>query len=233
MSRSRLVHVPETRIGTWFLGTETWVTRVLEVALTDLERLIPVRWPSYPVIVDVGCGRGRSFQLLNARFNPERMLGIDVDDTLLAVAAKETRAAGLPVELIKATSCCLPMADRSADMLFCHQTFHHLVDQEAAIGEFFRVLKPGGILLFAESTSVYIRSWLIRYLFRHPMDVQKTAEEYLKLIRAAGFEIPETAVSFPYLWWSRSDLAVMENWFGRKSGPGRKETLVNAVAVRR
>ena len=102
----------------------------------------------------------------------------------------------------------LPLPDASVDLLFCHQTFHHLVDQDAAIAEFFRVLKPGGTLLFAESTRRYIHSWIIRLLFRHPMDVQKTAPEYLGLVRAAGFAVPDSQVSYPFLWWSREDLGL-------------------------
>ena len=36
-------HVPETAFGKWFLQTETWSIEVLEVAMKDLERLIPDR----------------------------------------------------------------------------------------------------------------------------------------------------------------------------------------------
>ena len=108
-----------------------------------------------------------------------------------------------------------------------------LVDQEGAIREFHRVLKPGGLLLFAESTRAYIESWLIRALFRHPMEVQKSAPEYLALIRSAGFEVPEDAVSLPYLWWSRSDLGLAERIFGVSPPAVREETLLNLVALRR
>lgn len=224
--------IPETRFGTWFLGTDTWRTQVLEVALADLVRLIPDRRESYPVIVDVGCGRGRSFPPLARHFRPDHMIGVDVDREMLEIAARDAEDKGLPVSFRFGTSCRLPLENESVDMVFCHQTFHHLIDHDAAIADFHRVLKPGGILLFAESTIAYIHSWLIRYLFRHPMDVQKTADEYLALIRGAGFDVPVEAVSFPYLWWSRSDLGIMENWFGRKPAPGHAETLVNAVAVR-
>src|ERR1700722_3573529 len=76
--RSR-IYVPESRFGVWFLGTETWAKHVLERALNDLESLIENRRASYPVIVDVGCGYGRSFEMLHDRFRPRRMIRNDVD----------------------------------------------------------------------------------------------------------------------------------------------------------
>ena len=226
------MYVPESRFGIWFLQTETWATHVLTRAINDLERLIDNRLPSYPVIVDVGCGLGRSFKLLHERFRPERMVGVDIDAAMLQRAAAEIAGEAFIVDLRQSTSSRLMMPAQSADMVFCHQTFHHLIDQEAALREFYRVLKPGGLLLFAESTRKYIHSWLIRYLFRHPMDVQRTAPEYLQMIRDAGFQIRPRSVSYPYLWWSRSDLGIAERWFGIKPPVEREETLVNLVAIK-
>jgi ubiquinone/menaquinone biosynthesis C-methylase UbiE len=225
-------HVPETRFGTWFLGTETWAIHVLQCAVDDLERLIQDRQPSYPVIIDVGCGWGRSFKLLNERFAPRRLIGVDIDPAVLAAAAAETARHGIAVELRQGSSARLPLASCSADMVFCHQTFHHLVEQESAMREFHRVLKPGGLMLFAESTKAYIESWMIRLLFRHPMHVQRSAPEYLAMIRAAGFEIDPRSISYPYLWWSRSDLGLKERWLGITPPAIRDETLINLVAVR-
>jgi len=226
-------HVPESRFGVWFLGTDTWAEHVLEEAVNDLERLIKRREPSYPVIVDVGCGWGQSFKLLNDRFAPRRLIGIDINPHLLSAAAAEAARQGIAVEFKQGTSSRLPLPDHSVDLVFCHQTFHHLIDQDGAIREFRRVLKPGGLLLFAESTRKYISSWIIRLLFRHPMEVQKSAAEYLRMIREAGFDVAPESVSYPYLWWSRADLGIMERWFGVAPSPGHEETLVNAVAVRR
>jgi len=226
-------HVPETKFGTWFLRTQTWTRHVLEPAVVDLERLIPERRDAYPVIVDVGCGWGRSFKLLQARFKPERMIGIDIDPDMIEAAANEAAKQGLNVEMRRGSSSALSLPDRSVDMVFCHQTFHHLIDQNRALAEFHRVLKPGGLLLFAESTRKYIHSWIIRLLFRHPMDVQRSAEEYLSMIRSVGFSFAPQEVSYPYLWWSRSDLGLMERWFGITPPARREETLVNLVAVRR
>ena len=119
-------------------------------------------------------------------------------------------------------------------MLFCHQTFHHITDQESAIKEFYRVLKPGGIMLFAESTKKYIHSWIIKWLFRHPMDVQKTADEYLALISSAGFQYQDRNISYPYLWWSRSDLGLLNRMlkFPLPKQGHREETLLNLVATK-
>ncbi|HEX9448947.1 MAG TPA: methyltransferase domain-containing protein, partial [Dongiaceae bacterium] len=122
------------------------------------------------------------------------------------------------------------LADASVDMIFCHQTFHHLVEQEAALAEFIRILRPGGLLLFAESTRKYIHSWIIRLLFRHPMHVQRTATEYLAMIRWAGFEVPAASISLPYLWWSRADLGILESWFRIRPPKDHEETLINLVA---
>lgn len=224
------LYVQESRFGTWFLKTDVWTKHVLERAINDLQRLIIDPHTAYPVIVDIGCGRGRSFKLLQQRFRPQSMIGIDIDPTMLEIAAAATTADRLPVTFKQAASWQTGLADASVDMVFCHQTFHHLVEQEAALLEFLRILRPGGLLLFAESTRKYIHSWIIRLLFRHPMDVQRTASEYVTMIRQAGFDVPAASISLPYLWWSRSDLGILERWFGIRPSKDREETLINLVA---
>lgn len=232
MQHSTALHVPETAFGKWFLKTETWRVHVLERAVADLVRLIPEPEASYPVVVDVGCGSGYSLPKLAQRFAPRELIGVDIDPQMLRTAGEEAARAGVAVRLVEASSSRMPLPDNHADLLFCHQTFHHLVDQEAALAEFLRVLKPGGILLFAESTRRYIHSWVIRALFRHPMEVQRTAPEYLQMLRSAGFVVPEASISYPYLWWSRADLGVLERFFGVQPKAQREETLLNLVAVK-
>ena len=229
-------HVPETAFGKWFLRTETWTVHVLERALQDLERLMPATAAtgrrSFEVVADVGCGYGRSLPKLHQRFAPTRLIGMDIEPEMLEASSKEVAAFGINAEFICCSSSNIALPDNSVDLLFCHQTFHHLIDQEKAIEEFFRVLKPGGVLLFAESTRRYIHSWIIRLLFAHPMDVQKTAPEYLALVRAAGFSVPDSAVSYPFLWWSREDLGLLETALRIKPKAVREETLINLVAVK-
>ena len=231
---STRLFVPETRLGFWFLGTQTWESRVIRVALEDLVRLIPAgARPARPVVLDVGCGQGKSFKPLHEHFAPRRLIGIDFEQACLEKAVKQAASDGVEVELQRGDVSALALPDESVDVLFCHQTFHHLTRQREALGEFHRVLKPGGLLLFAESTRAYIESWIIRLLFSHPMEVQQTAEQYMTMVREAGFRFGPENTSFPYLWWSRSDLGAAEFWgFGVPRPGEREETLINLVATK-
>ena len=226
-------YVEETRLGFWFLRSHTWQHHVLRVAINDLRSLFSDELPTAPVILDAGCGQGKSFQYLDKTFAPKRLIGLDADPLSLHLSAEEARRQGIDIELIGSDCAELKVADDSIDILFCHQTFHHLVQQDRALAEFYRVLKPGGYLLFAESTEAYIDTWVIRWLFRHPMHVQKSAAQYLEMIRDQGFEFEGQNVSYPYLWWSRSkDFGLLERVGLLKPKPvgQREETLVNVVA---
>lgn len=224
--------VEETSFGNWFLKTKVWKRSVLVRALDDLQRLIlPQAVATQPRVVDVGCGFGHSFAELAQRFSPSAIVGLDADPGLQERAGDEARACPCKVELKEANAARTGLPDASFDIVFCHQTFHHIVEQEAAMAEFFRILKPGGVLLFAESTKYYIHSLQIRLLFRHPMEVQKTADEYIAIVRNAGFSVPDNKISLPYLWWSRPDIGAFE-WMGFKVPTKRNETLVNLVAVK-
>ena len=226
-------YVEETRFGLWFLRSRIWQHYVLRAAINDLRNLFSEALPVNPVLLDAGCGQGKSFPLLRQAFAPSRLIGIDADPQSLAQSAEEAARQGMEVELIGSDCASIKVPDDSVDLLFCHQTFHHLVEQELALAEFYRVLKPGGYLLFAESTEAYIDTWVIRWLFRHPMHVQKSAAQYLQMIRRQGFEFTEQNVSYPYLWWSRAkDFGLLEHLGVCKPKPfgQREETLVNVVA---
>ncbi|MGH8616909.1 MAG: methyltransferase domain-containing protein [Burkholderiales bacterium] len=228
---SRAAFVEESRFGVWFLGTRTWHVHVLKRALNDLERMLQPRAPRYPDVLDIGSGHGASLLELAARFAPRRLISVDADPAARQRAAAAIARCAVPVECHAANAADLPLADASVDLVFCHQTLHHIVAQEAALQEFFRVLRPGGVLLMGESTAAYIRSWTIRFLFRHPMEVQRTAGEYIEMVRNAGFDLRPERISLPFLWWSRRDLGVKE-WIGMSVPKQREETLVNLVAFK-
>ena len=55
----------------------------------------------------------------------------------------------------------------------------------------------------------------------------------MAMVRASGFRFEARNTSFPYLWWSRSDLGAMERLgFGVPPPGEREETLINLAAVK-
>jgi SAM-dependent methyltransferase len=223
--------VRESRLGTWFLSTDIWVQYVLAVAVADLQRLLGPRSGRYRAILDVGCGCGKALPLLDAKFKPDVLVGVDLDPTAIQRASVEAARCRCRVELMVGRATMLEASTASFDMIFCHQTVHHVTDPESAIQEFHRVLKPGGVLLLSESCRPFTCSWPVRLLFRHPLGTQKSAEEYLALLRAGGFLFTSDDVSLPYPWWSRPDLGLLE-WLRLPLQLRRRETLLNVVAFR-
>jgi SAM-dependent methyltransferase len=223
--------VRDTRFGAWLVTSDWWARFVVREAFRQLLMLLGRRRRRYETILDIGCGSGAALTLLDRRFAPTRLVGVDPDPEMIARARRAARRCRCPVELKIGAAAALELADDSLDMIFCHQTFHHVPDPEGAALEFYRVLRPGGVLLFSESCSPFIRSWLVRVLFRHPMAVQRLAHDYLALLKGTGFCVDGDHVSTPYPWWSRSDLGVLE-WLGRPVSPRRGETVLNVVAFK-
>ena len=201
--------VRETRIGTWFLGTWMWRRHVLPGTIADLGTLLEGA-PDLGRVLDAGCGQGYAFPLLDRHFRPRHLLGIDIDPDLVERGGAAAAGCACPAAIRVGDVTALDLPDASVDTVFCHQSFHHLARQDAAAREFYRVLAPGGRLLFTESCRSFIFSWWVRLFFRHPMAAQKTADEYIALLRAAGFAIRPGDAIRPYPPWARTDFGLLE-----------------------
>ena len=188
-------------------------------------------------LLDLGCGEGRhsisAYLLADAE-----IVGLDLGLNDLKTAKNRLQEFLMPANkggycaFIQGTGHQLPFADNAFDHVICSEVLEHIPNYASFLSEIQRVLKPGGLLLFAESTRAFIHSWIIRLLFRHPMDVQKSAEEYREFIEQAGFDCAANATSYPYLWWSRADLGLVEKLLGPRPPATREETLLNLVAVK-
>lgn len=99
-------------------------------------------------ILDLGCGTGAASIALKKMFRRARVVGVDSAAGMLA--AVRARASLLrPVSAVCADLAALPIASRSADLVFSNLAVHWCADPPAPFGEFRRVLAPGGMLLFS------------------------------------------------------------------------------------
>lgn len=98
--------------------------------------------------VDFGCGAGRLTQALAAHF--DEAIGIDVSPSMIECAQR--LGAGIAnLRFVENAAPTLAMlADRSVDFVYSNMTLQHIPAAlaEGYVGEFLRVLAPGGVASF-------------------------------------------------------------------------------------
>ncbi len=79
----------------------------------------------------------------------------DVSPGMLATLRGNAERLGLEVETAVCDAAALPFPDGSFDLVLGHAVLHHLPELDRSFAEFARVLRPGGVLLFAGEPSRY------------------------------------------------------------------------------
>jgi ubiquinone/menaquinone biosynthesis C-methylase UbiE len=79
----------------------------------------------------------------------------DVSPGMLATLRGNAERLGLEVETAVCDAAELPFEDASFDLVLGHAVLHHLPELDRSFAEFRRVLRPGGVLLFAGEPSRY------------------------------------------------------------------------------
>jgi malonyl-CoA O-methyltransferase len=99
-------------------------------------------------VVDIGCGTGLGSQALKRRYRKAEVLALDLALPMLQ-QARSHRSWWRPFRLVQADARALPFADDSVDLIFSSLCLQWCEDLPALFAEWSRVLKPGGVLLFA------------------------------------------------------------------------------------
>jgi SAM-dependent methyltransferase len=99
-------------------------------------------------VIEVGAGNGLNFPFYPAAV--ERVLAVEPEPLLRDAATKNAREAPVPVEVIDGVSGRLPADDATFDAGVASLVLCSVPDQQRALEEFHRVIRPGGELRFYE-----------------------------------------------------------------------------------
>lgn len=143
-------------------------------------------------VLEVAIGTG-----LNLPFYPAdaRLAGVDLSTSMLDLARARAVQLGREVDLREGDAQALPFPDASFDAVVCTLSLCAIPDDRAAIGQMWRVLRPGGRLLLLDHVGsnwwpVWAGQKLIEVFTVRSAGEHQTRRP-LPLVRAAGFVVDQ------------------------------------------
>jgi len=110
---------------------DVWTRRAIIARLGAL--------PAEPTVLDLGCSSGHLLVDLRAALPDAGLIGVD----LVASGLRKARRQVPDARLLLADACALPLASASVDGAVSANLLEHVPDDERALAEIFRVLRPG------------------------------------------------------------------------------------------
>ena len=128
------------------------------------------------VVLDIGCGPG--FWVRCFLRNGLKVSACDLSSTAVKLTQKSLELYNLKADVREGNAEELSYEDESFDYINCQGVIHHTPNTEKCIYEFYRLLKPGGLVCF----SVYYRNFILR----HKSMIKIIANLFGKLIVLRG-----------------------------------------------
>ncbi len=160
-------------------------------------------------VLDVGCGTGTLTLLARRAAGPQaRVEGIDVAPSMVEVAQKKAREAGLEITFRTGKMEDLPVETAQFDVVLSSMMLHHLDGDDArrkGLGEARRALKPGGVLMIAEfqpPSGGGLRA-LVNFILGRRM-AQIDNRNLVQMLEQSGFSVEELPATIPFITFIRA-----------------------------
>lgn len=150
-------------------------------------------------VLEVGVGSGLNLPFYGAQV--KHLYAVDPSEQLLRLARKRARSVKFPVEFFARSGEEIPLQDRSMDTVLITFSLCTIPDPLAALREMHRVLKPGGLLLFAEhglAADASVRRWQHRCnpFWRRIAGGCNLNRKMDELVESARFQIEDLTVQY-------------------------------------
>lgn len=162
-----------------------------------------LRLSGMQTLLDLGCGTGTLLAELGRRDPEATLTGIDADPRILAKAREKLALARVSATLVHAYAQNLPFPDSAFDAVVSTLIFHHLSTpvKRAALGEIYRVLRPGGRFLLADfGRPQTVLQWTLLSVGRLFDGIESTRANLQgrlpQMLSEAGFQVAEVAARY-------------------------------------
>jgi SAM-dependent methyltransferase len=142
-----------------------------------------IQTPNPGLVVDLGCGTGRSTTLWGER--AARVIGIEPSDDMRgqALLTLQDHPAAARITYQAGVADQTGLASGSADIVTCAQAFHWM-EPSATLAEIARILRPGGVF------AAYDYSWPPTIRWEVDQIFQEVDARFEQLIQARGAQEP-------------------------------------------
>lgn len=165
--------------------------------------------PASGRLLVLGLGPGHDLVHLPAAVS--RVVAVEPDTAMRALARERVAACPVPVTLLSADAHALPLTDASIDAALCACVLCSVASPPRALAELRRVLRPGGQLLVLEHVAAPEGHWLgpvqrlVEPVWSRAAGGCSVRRDTRKAVQAAGFDV--SAVRPTLLWPSPPPVA--------------------------
>jgi SAM-dependent methyltransferase len=160
-----------------------------------LARLGPM--PANAVVADLGCSTGYLLEDLRSRYPHALLMGVD----LIAGGLRKAHENVPDARLVQADVCALPFEDESVDAAVSANLLEHVPDDQKALTELCRILRPGACGVVVVPTGPGTYDYYDRFLGH---ERRYARGELASKARRAGLEVIDDvhlgSVLYPAFW---------------------------------
>lgn len=191
-----------------------------------LRRLPPL--PEAPVVLDLGCGPGRSTLILAQELRT-RIIAIDLHEPFLDQLVTEARRLGLAhlVDARKSDMAALDLAPGTVDLIWCEGAVYN-IGFTVGLERWRPLLKPRGLMALTEC------AWLtddpspeVAAFWREAYPAMATIDQNAQAAEAAGYRVLDRFVLPENAWWDEYYGPLSRR--GAQLRPGADAALLTAI----
>lgn len=152
---------------------------------------------NHQTILDVASGTG-DFAIEASKLKPSKIIGFDLSEQMLNVGREKVKRFGLDhlIEFRKGDSESMPFTDSQFDAIIVGFGVRNFENLDAGLSEFYRVLKPSGVVVILEFSKP--KYFPMKQLYRlYSFGFLPLIGKLISKDKAAYSYLPESVMAFP------------------------------------